>query len=188
MTPNLVSLHDAPEQPWRNGGGTTRELAAWPLHGEWQVRVSVATIAQSGPFSPFAGIDRWFTVLEGDGVRLGWPGRSVTLAPGDDPLGFDGSEAPACELLGAPTLDLNLMSRRHAGRAVMRRAHPGSTLHGVHGWCGLYAHGPALLLVGENQHTLSAGTLAWAATPHPSAWKRLAGSTGPAWWLSLESP
>ena len=59
--------------PWKNGGGTTREIAAWPqgagIDGfDW--RVSIATIDQAGPFSAFAGVDRVIMLLDGSGVRL----------------------------------------------------------------------------------------------------------------------
>ena len=53
MTPRLIALAATPPQPWRNGGGVTRELLAWPAGGGWQVRVSVAEIEADGPFSPF---------------------------------------------------------------------------------------------------------------------------------------
>jgi environmental stress-induced protein Ves len=59
-----------PAQTWRNGGGSTRELLAWPEAGAWQLRISVAEITRDGPFSAFAGVQRWFAVLRGDGVRL----------------------------------------------------------------------------------------------------------------------
>ena len=32
MSWNLVRLADLAPQPWKNGGGTTRELLAWPLY------------------------------------------------------------------------------------------------------------------------------------------------------------
>ena len=70
MTPRLVALADTPPVPWRNGGGLTRELLAWPDGGDWAVRVSVAEIEADGPFSTFPGVERWFAVLEGGGVAL----------------------------------------------------------------------------------------------------------------------
>jgi environmental stress-induced protein Ves len=67
------SLRNLPAQPWKNGGGITREIAAIP-HGtsmaDFTWRVSVAEIARSGPFSPFPGIDRQILLLTGAGVRL----------------------------------------------------------------------------------------------------------------------
>ena len=86
-TVNLVRLADATAQPWRNGGGMTRELLTWqrpdlPSSQGWSVRVSVADIARDGPFSAYPGVTRAFTVLEGEGVTLDWGGgRSRRLGP-----------------------------------------------------------------------------------------------------------
>ena len=65
-----VSLASVPPQPWKNGGGTTRELLAWPTGADWRVRLSVAEVVADGPFSRFEGVQRWFAVLGGAGVRL----------------------------------------------------------------------------------------------------------------------
>jgi environmental stress-induced protein Ves len=58
-----MALGHASEQTWRNGGGSTRELLAWPEATDWQARISVAEITRDGPFSAFAGVQRWFAVL-----------------------------------------------------------------------------------------------------------------------------
>ena len=75
----LVRLADAAPVPWRNGGGTTRELAAFPGATRWQWRISVADVVQAGPFSKFPGVSRWFAVLDGAGVRLRIDGRTHRL-------------------------------------------------------------------------------------------------------------
>ena len=36
MTPRLVRWIDATAQRWRNGGGNTRELLAWPPGDAWR--------------------------------------------------------------------------------------------------------------------------------------------------------
>src|SRR5436853_5944959 len=53
---------------WKNGGGRTTEIAAYPPdagleHFAW--RASIADIERSGPFSAFAGIDRTLVLLQG---------------------------------------------------------------------------------------------------------------------------
>ena len=73
MALQWVDLSLIAATPWKNGGGATRELACSPLgadmaHFDW--RVSVATIAQSGPFSCFAGVDRIITLLSGGRLQL----------------------------------------------------------------------------------------------------------------------
>lgn len=130
-----VRLQEATAQPWRNGGGVTRELLAWATprladtpagpqtpSADWAVRVSVADITQDGPFSAFPGIDRCFAVLEGNGVVLTLRGKDLLLTPAGEPLAFDGAQAPGCRLINGPTRDLNLMVRQSAGRAWMQRA------------------------------------------------------------------
>jgi uncharacterized protein len=120
---NTVRLDDCPEVPWRNGGGRTRELLAWPSAADWQVRVSVAEVAADGPFSAYPGVDRWFAVIEGAGVVLALPTGERRVRAGDAPLAFPGEAAPGCRLIDGPTRDLNLMLRRGA--------------HGT--WRGLFA-------------------------------------------------
>lgn len=129
---NTVRLDQCRFMAWRNGGGRTRELLAWPSADAWQVRVSVAEIEADGPFSAFVGVDRCFAVLEGAGVVLSLPGGERRLASGDDAAAFPGEAAPMCRLIDGPTRDLNLMARRSTGTPSMRRTpSPGACWHGV---------------------------------------------------------
>jgi hypothetical protein len=114
----LVRTLDAPAQRWRNGGGTTRELLAWPTAGDWQVRISVADIEADGPFSAFPDVERWFTVLQGTGVELTVDGQLHRLQRGDAPLCFGGAAETTCRLIDGPTRDLNLMLRQARGTMV----------------------------------------------------------------------
>lgn len=111
---NTVRLADCLSVPWRNGGGRTRELLAWPSATGWQVRVSVAEIASDGPFSPYPEVERWFAVLNGAGVVLSLPQGDTVLRPGDAAIRFAGEAAPGCRLIDGPTSDLNLMIKRGA--------------------------------------------------------------------------
>ena len=100
MTPQLVALADTPPQPWRNGGGVTRELLAWPAGGDWQVRVSVADIEADGPFSRFPGVERWFAVLRGRRRRADdRRRRAPPAAPATRRCRFDGAAPVDCRLL-----------------------------------------------------------------------------------------
>lgn len=186
MTPaglHLAELARTPPQPWRNGGGVTHELLAWPSPSAWTLRVSVATIAADGPFSAFDGIQRWFTVLEGQGVELGLPGGARRLLPGDAPLHFDGEAAPPCRLLGGATRDLNFMVQRSAGHARMREAAAGERLAVPQAWRALYAAAGAELVVDGHRVVVPAACLAWGDRPSP--W-RLDALHGAAWWLTLD--
>jgi uncharacterized protein len=110
-----VCADDVAPVPWKNGGGLTRELLRWPAGDAWRLRISLADIAADGPFSAFPGVERWFAVLEGDGVELQFGDRLIAQRPGDAPLRFDGADAPGCRLLGGPTRDLNLMLQGPGG-------------------------------------------------------------------------
>ena len=109
MQPTLVEADRIPPQPWRNGGGATRELFVWPPQGDWRLRISLADIERDGPFSAFPGVQRHFAVVEGAGVVLTLAGRTHTVTAGGDPIAFDGALAPGCRLVDGPTRDLNLM-------------------------------------------------------------------------------
>lgn len=121
MTWQTIPLQDCQPTPWKNGGGTTRELVAWPSNQDWLWRMSVAEVTQSGPFSRFEGIDRWFAVLHGDGVALATNGSRQTLTNDSAPFFFDGGLATDCTLVGGPTRDFNLMMRQGAAKVSVRR-------------------------------------------------------------------
>ena len=168
----LVVAADTTPEPWKNGGGLTRELLRLPDGDGWGLRISVADIAADGPFSPFPGITRWFAVLEGAGVRLAFPGHAPRdLHPGDAPLRFDGGDAPGCTLLAGMTRDLNVMVRDGFGRAAVEAARPGSR-PAVPGQLatGLFALRPLRLHVpGEPSVDVPALSLLWHAAPVDAA-------------------
>lgn len=125
---------DRAATPWKNGGGVTREVAAWPpssgLDGfDW--RVSLADVAADGPFSTFPGVDRLLTVIDGDGLALEIEGRTVRLEPGA-PFAFPGEAAVVARLTAGPIRDLNVMVRRGAWTARVEpwRGDPGAAPDG----------------------------------------------------------
>ncbi|MGV7209368.1 HutD family protein [Oxalobacteraceae bacterium A2-2] len=108
-----ASLHP---KPWKNGGGSTTEIAAAPPGAgldafDW--RVSLATIAHSGPFSSFPGIDRSLALVQGDGVLLDFGDERFVLSPSEPLIEFAG-ETPVHATLadGTATIDFNVMTRR----------------------------------------------------------------------------
>lgn len=105
-----------PPEPWKNGGGVTRTLAA-EAGARW--RISVADIAQGGPYSRFAGDDRVSVVLSGQGATLCGEGMPVQLRPGK-PAAFAGDVAWQCQLAAGPVQVLNLFVRRGMARARVR--------------------------------------------------------------------
>jgi environmental stress-induced protein Ves len=101
---------------WKNGGGETAEIAAYPEGAgldDFGWRVSMATVEAGGPFSLFSGVNRTLTILEGDGVVLDIEGRQpVTLTGASVPYGFPADIRTNAELLGGRITDLNVMTRR----------------------------------------------------------------------------
>jgi environmental stress-induced protein Ves len=96
---------------WKNGGGVTHEAIRIPKGADaFRWRVSVAEIHEPGPFSDFAGYDRYMVLMRGAGVRLTFDGReSRELRHPGDMARFDGAAATTCALLGGACVDLNLM-------------------------------------------------------------------------------
>ncbi len=121
MSWQQIELANVSASRWRNGGGETRELLAWPTADDWVWRMSVAEVAASGPFSRFVGVQRWFAVLHGAGVRLQVDQTEHTLTGSSAPFCFDGASATQCELLSGATQDFNLMTRQHQASAQMKR-------------------------------------------------------------------
>jgi environmental stress-induced protein Ves len=156
---HAVRLDSVAPQPWRNGGGRTRELLAWPSADVWSLRISVAEIERDGPFSAFPGVERWFAVIDGAGVALSFGSAERICRRGDAPLAFDGGEAPGCRLLDGPTRDLNLMAKH--GRAALRAVRADSGWDEEFAWRGLYAAVDGRWHDGIGSRTVDAGTLLW---------------------------
>lgn len=117
------AIADLPATPWKNGGGSTREIVCQPPGAgmdsfDW--RVSIATIASAGPFSVFPGVDRVIMLLEGDGVHLQGDGVDHRLDMPLAPFPFAGDVALDCALLGGTSSDFNVMTRRGTLRADVR--------------------------------------------------------------------
>ncbi|MEP6824065.1 MAG: HutD family protein [Ramlibacter sp.] len=162
---NQVRLADVPPAPWRNGGGSTRELLAWPDATAWRVRLSVAEVAQDGPFSCFAGVQRWFAVLSGAGVRLQLDGVAQHLDATSTPFAFDGGAAVDCALVDGPTQDFNLMLRGSRG-TMQRVAGEATKALDAPVLIALYAQGAGTTATFGNE-TVEIGpqTLVWRSLP-----------------------
>lgn len=107
----LLRAADYPRMPWKNGAGSTQEIARDAGDGldgfGW--RLSIADVGESGGFSAFTGYQRVITVLEGAGMRLevdGLRSRDLTAL---DAFAFDGGSAVHCELIDGPIRDFNLI-------------------------------------------------------------------------------
>ena len=124
----------------------TGERRSVPPGESWSLRVSVAEITRDGPFSDYAGIERWFAVLQGPGVALQLGADRWEQRLGAPPLRFDGALAPMCWLIDGATSDLNLLVRRDAGRGSMAIAHADHDWVSPIAWRALFTTLPASLV------------------------------------------
>ena len=186
MSIHTVEANQVVPQPWRNGGGQTRELLAWPPGENWKVRISRADIASDGPFSEFAGVQRWFAVLEGAGVVLQFADRKQSLRCGNAPLAFDGANAPGCTLIDGPTQDINLMLR--GGQGTMQVAQTGTPWLGNFTLRALYAAAPGVWSDGAQTLKLAAHTLLWSMSADQRPWTFEGHPAHPdnrVWWMGF---
>jgi uncharacterized protein len=134
-------------QPWPNGGGVTREVAAFhsspaetsaapaapAAPGQdagWQWRVSIADVSKAGAFSPFPGMDRLLTVVDGDLLLLNVDGVEHPLEK-YRPFRFSGDAASSSTLPTGDVRNLNVITRSGAFKGYTsivelskKRAHP----------------------------------------------------------------
>lgn len=110
--------------PWKNGGGSTAEIAVDPDGAGWDEfnwRVAIADIRESGPFSSFPGIDRSILLLDaprGTSMELRVDGERVPMRVREF-VDFGGEAATESVIFGEPNgvlRDFNVMSRRDTVR------------------------------------------------------------------------
>ena len=122
----VLRAHDYVTRPWKNGGGTTREIITFPEGSNYDTfewLVSAAHVGRDGPFSNFPGVDRSMVILSGVSMTLhGLSDAPVVLTPTTPPYAFPGDVSVAATLADGPIEDLNLMSRRAQFAHSMRRA------------------------------------------------------------------
>jgi environmental stress-induced protein Ves len=139
-----LTLADYKRMPWKNGGGMTTEIMSEPCDGGYDWRISIAEVAQSGPFSDFSDYDRTIMLLDGAGFTLEFEQRPAQrISHSFEPFRFDGGLRTHCTLIGGPVRDFNLMARKGTeavlevlrlvpGAGPMRPAHT-TLLHLFHG-------------------------------------------------------
>ncbi len=154
MPPSRLRPADYRVMPWKNGGGTTTELAVHP-HGagldDFLWRISIADIAASGPFSTFPGVDRTIMLLVDRAMVLRGDGGEVALHQ-YAPHRFAGEAVVDGLLDDGPVRDFNVMARRGrfaATVSVLRAGrHSAAARRGaVLAYC---AEGSATAAIGDN--------------------------------------
>jgi len=96
--------------PWKNGRGTTLELAtdASAPGGRWTWRLSLADVPERAPFSLFAGVDRLLACLEGPGLFVERGGERLRVPDDGDALAFPGEDRVIGDPLGPGVRDAGL--------------------------------------------------------------------------------
>lgn len=165
--------------PWKNGRGVTEEIALGPPGtsfeaGDFDWRVSRASVVEAGPFSPFPGLDRVLVVLEGAGLVLthGAGSAPVTVGP-LAPYRFPGEAATSATLLGGPVRDVNVLTRRGRCRAEVEVVRSAAGEHTL----ALPAGEALLVAVAGAWRARLAGPgagepRAWTLSPGDSLWGR----------------
>ncbi|MGO4473408.1 HutD family protein [Arthrobacter sp. M-10] len=131
----IIRFAELKPEPWRNGGGVTRELASHPKaasaqDGAWDWRVSIAEVGSAGDFSTFPGMERVITVIDGELLLLTVDGEEHPLEK-YRPFRFSGEAASASALPTGDIRDLNVIARAGEFKGYTsivelskKRAHP----------------------------------------------------------------
>jgi environmental stress-induced protein Ves len=100
--------------PWKNGGGSTTEIAVNPPEAgfdDFDWRISLATISGDGPFSVFPDVERTLALVDGHGITLDIDGDERLVVCKDEPvLAFSGDSIVEAKLNRGPTTDFNVMT------------------------------------------------------------------------------
>ena len=131
----IIRFSEIRPEPWRNGGGVTRELASHPKaasaqDGAWDWRVSIADVSKAGAFSLFPGMERVLTVIDGELLLLTVDGQEHPVEK-YRPFRFSGEADTSSALPTGDIRDLNIIARAGAFKGYTsiielskKRAHP----------------------------------------------------------------
>ncbi len=132
--PKLLRAAARNEVSWKNGGGVTSEIAAYPEGSsmdDFGWRISTALVTAAGPFSVFEGIDRILTVLDGK-LALQFPAEnSEVILDASQSHSFAGDVAVTGVPLGGTVRDLNVMVRRGEWQAEVTTQCPQLNCNGT---------------------------------------------------------
>lgn len=116
----LISQKTYQVMPWKNGQGTTSQIAIDPPgtafpDGDYLWRISSALVKADNSFSQFPGYNRLLSVWQGQGLRINHQDllKSAILA-------FHGEEPIHAELLQGDVMDIGIIFKRGRVQADMK--------------------------------------------------------------------
>jgi len=112
---------DHVEMRWKNGAGTSLEIASGGATGQpFDWRLSIAHIEASGGFSNYDGYDRVTALVEGAGFTLRCAGAiELQFTRIGQCHSYPGAVPYSCELHAGPCRDLNLIARHGMGASMV---------------------------------------------------------------------
>jgi len=99
---------------WKNGGGSTTEIAVAPADADYEEfdwRVHLATLATDGQLPAFPGAERTLVLLEGHGMTLDIDGEPTLVTKADPVAAFDAESRVAAKLNRGPSTGFNVVTR-----------------------------------------------------------------------------
>lgn len=131
--------------PWRNGRGTTLEIAREPANGEdFAWRLSLADIERDGDFSPYPGYSRALVLVAGRSLRLRFGGHGhCFLGAARRGTRFEGEWRTHGAVPEGRCTDLSLIVRKGSG------ARPASVVRAP---AVLRVESPRRVVLSENLH------------------------------------
>ena len=112
---NIISAQSFKTIPWKNGKGTTTELAinSTGTLASFQWRLSIATVSEDGLFSDFSGYTRNLVLIEGDSISLTHnENKTDTLTNVLDFATFDGGSKTFGALQNGTIKDFNIITSK----------------------------------------------------------------------------
>jgi environmental stress-induced protein Ves len=149
--------------PWKNGGGTTIDIAEAnrPGHapGDWAGmlwRFGRTAIVAPGPFSDLTGCDRMQVAVRGEGLVLELPDGEIDVRKPWSPVRFRGEDRITSRLEAGPVEVVNLIADREHCRIGLQVLAAGSTHLCPRGTHILYAaDGPSSVAIGGEENSLA---------------------------------
>ncbi|MFT4608328.1 MAG: environmental stress-induced protein Ves [Chitinophagales bacterium] len=116
---NIIPPDQYRSVAWKNGKGSTRELAFGGSTGDsFDWRLSMAPVISSGDFSDFEHYDRTLILINGNGLTLDHDsGQRDVLKRRFDMAHFDGGWRTNAKLHDGDILDFNVMTRQNKCRS-----------------------------------------------------------------------